>query len=129
MGRSKSLGDGAVLAVMSDLHQRRWNVFIPIGENSPVDLVGLDPIGRACRIQIRYSATRTNSGKPILKLANVTYKAGGGYRRYTLDRSKIDLFALLSEDGKLYYIASVSIPTKKTSEIVVQAEAGRLPDW
>jgi hypothetical protein len=127
MGKTKEQSDIATAIVISDLVSGGCQVFVPLGENSPVDLICVTPSGNPVRLQVRSTRSKRVSGKPVLRLANVLYRAGGGHKKVVLDKSKFDFFVVVCF-AKSYYIPVSDVPDQ-TCEWSVEEKYGRLPDW
>jgi hypothetical protein len=112
---TKDKGDVAVAEVIADAAKAGIKACIPITEHLPFDLVLVNADCVLRRGQVRYATRRGN--KIIVRLRSC-YSWSRGSQSCTLDRTKIDGFAIYCPDtDKTYYLRTDEIPASVSAEV------------
>lgn len=106
---TKDKGDLAVGRVIADLLGQGVQVFLPISEHLPFDLVAASPsLGELRRVQVKYSAAKGGAVRLLLRGSHAD-RHGVHHSRVRLE--DIDTFAVFCPDvGEVYYIRREEIP-------------------
>jgi hypothetical protein len=117
---TKEKGDRAVAEVIADAAKAGIKACIPVTEHLPFDLVLVSPDCELRRVQVRYA---TRKGNQIVVRLRSCYSWGGGCRTRTLDRGKIDGFAIYCPDtDQAYYVRTDEIPACVSTQIWVSLD-------
>jgi hypothetical protein len=117
---TKEKGDVAVAAVIADAAKAGIKACVPITEHLPFDLVLVNADCLLRRVQVRY-ATRKNQTISV-RLRSCSSWSGGCKTR-TLDRTKIDGFAIYCPNtDETYYLRTDEIPAGVSSVILIRFE-------
>src|SRR5262245_38104594 len=104
---TKEKGDLAVAAVIADAARMGVKACVPLTEHLPFDLVLVNPECQLRRVQVRYASQKKQN--IILRLRS-SYSWAGGCKVVTLDRTKIDGFAVYCPDTEqTYYVRTDEI--------------------
>jgi hypothetical protein len=109
---TKDKGDLGVAMVICDMSRNGIDVYIPLSEHQPSDLIAVNSAGRMARVQVKYrSLTRT--GVIEVHFRSI-YSDSHGYHEKPVDRSQFDCYAVYCPDNaKVYYIRNDEISTDK----------------
>lgn len=99
---TKTKGDNGVAHVIADLSDKGIDIFIPLSEHLPFDLIGLLSNKQLKKISVKYR--KIVNGK-IDVLFKSVYSDSNGTHVTKVDKSEIDIIAIYCPDTKeVYYI-------------------------
>jgi hypothetical protein len=105
---TKDKGDLGVAGVILDMCRNGIDVYLPLSEHQPSDLIAANSAGRLVRVQVKYLSLNT-SGALNLDLRN-SYSDSNGHHHKKADREQFDCYAVYCPDnGKVYYIRNDEI--------------------
>ena len=96
MSTTKQLANESELRFASEFVRAGWSVYLPYGEDSPVDLLIFNKEGYR-RVQVK--ATKPKDGAIICKLRSTN---NWQIKKYSLD--EVDLFGLYDYENKMGYL-------------------------
>ena len=99
MTSKKQLAKEGELRFASEFIRKGWNVFLPYGEDSPVDLL-IEKNGEYKRIQIK--ATRINDG-----VINCRLKSSNNWQVKKYSKKEIDGFGIYEAESKKGYLIDI----------------------
>lgn len=91
----KRLAKEGELRFASEFIRKGWNIFLPYGEDSPVDLL-IQKDGVFKRVQIK--TTKAKNGVVFCRL-----KSSNNWQVKTYSKKEIDLFGIYDAENKLGY--------------------------
>lgn len=114
---TKEKADMAVAAVIADAAKRGIKVCLPLTEHLPFDLVFVNSNCLLRRVQVRYASRKHER---IAVRLRSCYSWSGGCRTRTLDRTKIDGFAIYCPDtDQTYYLRTDEIAAGVSAEVAL----------
>lgn len=106
---TKDKGDLGVVMVIADLVRHGVDVYVPLSEHQPSDLIAADRRGRIARVQVKYR-TLERTGIVSIDFRN-TYSDSHGVHSKLADHSQFDCYAVYCpQTEKVYYLRIDDIP-------------------
>ena len=94
---TKDKGDLGVVMVICDMVRNDIDVYLPLSEHQPSDLIAVNCKGRMARVQVKYrSLSRTGVIEVYLRSA---YSDSHGYHEKPVDMSQFDCYAVYCPDN------------------------------
>jgi len=101
-------GNIGLTKVIADITEKGYEVYLPISDYLPVDLIMVDSKMNICRLQVKYRNIERN--KIIIPFSSVI-----NGKKVKIDFTKIDGWAVyVPESNQIYYISVNDIDTTKT---------------
>ena len=106
---TKDKGDLGLVMVIADLVRHGVDVYVPLSEHQPSDLIAADESGRVSRVQVKYRSLAP-TGVVSIDFRN-TYSDSHGVHQKLADRSQFDCYAVYCpQTEKIYYLRIDDIP-------------------
>ena len=106
---TKDNGDLGLVMVIADLVRHGVDVYVPLSEHQPSDLIAADESGRVSRVQVKYRSLAP-TGVVSIDFIN-TYSDSHGVHQKLADRSQFDCYAVYCpQTEKVYYLRIDDIP-------------------
>jgi len=122
---TKDKGDLGVVMVICDMVRNDIDVYIPLSEHQPSDLIAVNREGRMVKVQVKYRSLESTGGFDIDLRGS--YSDSKGNHHKPTDRTQFDCYAVYCPDnGKVYYIRNEEISNKTALKLrVVPARNGQ----
>lgn len=116
---TKDKGDIGVGYVIADLLSKNIQVFLPLSEHMPFDLIGVKDNGNLIKISVKYRELKKNAIQVAFKSS---YSDSKGSYVKSIDKKLIDLLAIYCPDTRLVYYV---IPSKFDKSVTLRIKQAK----
>ena len=121
MNKSKALGSRGELLAAADLIDKGYNVFTEMGDNSPIDLIAVNPDDHSI-VKLQVKTASVKDGKVIV-YGSVTTRSY--HRTYSKDDFDYFIVVVPERDIIMYIPIETIISTGKSPNLIIRIDEAK----
>lgn len=105
---SQQKGNYGMASAIEYCASQGWTVSIPLTDTQSYDIIA-DIDGKLCKIQVKYTASKSNKGSWIAELKRTSIRKSTATVIHRFDHSAVDYLFILAGDGSRWMIPTSAV--------------------